>query len=294
MSYENFVPSVFSSTILKALRAHTVWAKGCHNEYTGKITEAGDKITFRSMGDPTVHTVAFADRNNDIADPEMLETGSLDLEIRQIRTLNFLVGDIDAKIAEGSLMTLAKENVPMVLADDMDQYIARLGTVNMHNGQSPLFSASPIRVARGASSATQKNPLDLIDDLVEALSDNNVPESAKLEMIVPPKFYKLVKQEYRELDTDNSEMISTGRVGRYNRVSIVQSTNCYKNEGVYHLCIRTPRYIGMADALTKVEAYRPEKKFADAVKGLHLYDAKIIREKEGFFVPVTMEAAAST
>jgi len=289
MSYEKFVPSVFSATILKALRANTVWAKGCHNEYTGKITEAGDKITFRSMGDPTVHVVEYDNRNNDIDEPEILETGSLDLEIRQIRTLNFLVGDIDAKIAEGSLMTLAKENVPMVLADDLDQYIAKLGTKNMHNGKSPLFSETAIKIARGESSSTQKNPLDLIDDLVEALSDNNVPQSAKLEIIVPPKFYKLMKQEYRELDTDNSEMMSTGRVGRYNRVSVVQSTNCHKPaSGQYHLCIRTPRYIGMADALTKVEAYRPEKKFADAVKGLHLYDAKIIREKEGFFVPVEM------
>lgn len=290
MSYEKFVPSVFSSTILKALRAHTVWAKGCHNEYTGKITQAGDKITFRSMGDPTVHTVEYANRNKDIADPEMLDTGSLDMEIRQIRTINFLVGDIDAKIAEGSLMTLAKENVPMVLADDMDQYIAKLGTVALHNGESPLFKNTAIKVARGASSASQMNPLDLIDDLVEALSDNNVPQSAKLEIIVPPKFYKLMKQEYRELDTDNSEMMSTGRVGRYNRVSVVQSTNCYKPAaGQYHLCIRTPRYIGMADALTKVEPYRPEKKFADAIKGLHLYDAKVIREKEGFFVPIEME-----
>lgn len=289
MSYEKFVPSVFSSTILKALRAHTVWAKGCHNEYTGKITQAGDKITFRSMGDPTVHTVEYANRNKDIADPEMLDTGSLDMEIRQIRTINFLVGDIDAKIAEGSLMTLAKENVPMVLADDMDQYIAKLGTVALHNGKSPLFKDTAIKVARGASSASQMNPLDLIDDLVEALSDNNVPQSAKLEIIVPPKFYKLMKQEYRELDTDNSEMMSTGRVGRYNRVSVVQSTNCYKPAaGQYHLCIRTPRYIGMADALTKVEPYRPEKKFADAIKGLHLYDAKVIREKEGFFVPIEM------
>ena len=289
MSYEKFVPSVFSSTILKALRAHTVWAKGCHNEYTGKITKAGDKITFRSMGDPTVHTVEYANRNEDIANPEMLDTGSLDMEIRQIRTINFLVGDIDAKIAEGSLMTLAKENVPMVLADDMDQYIAKLGTVALHNGKSPLFKDTAIKVARGASSASQMNPLDLIDDLVEALSDNNVPQSAKLEIIVPPKFYKLLKQEYRELDTDNSEMMSTGRVGRYNRVSVVQSTNCYKPAaGQYHLCIRTPRYIGMADALTKVEPYRPEKKFADAIKGLHLYDAKVIREKEGFFVPIEM------
>lgn len=289
MSYDKFVPSVFSQTILKELRAHTVWAKGCHNEYTGKITEAGDKITFRSMGDPTVHTIEYANRNNDIADPEMLDTGSLDLEIRQIRALNFLVGDIDAKIAEGNLMALAKENVPMVLADDMDQYIAKLGTVALHNGESPLFATTAIKVARGTSSSTQKNPLDLIDDLVEALSDNNVPQSSKLEIIVPPKFYKLAKQEYRELDTDNSEMMATGRVGRYNRVSVVQSTNCYKPAAnQYHICIRTPRYIGLADALTKVEAYRPEKKFADAIKGLHLYDAKIIREKEGFFVPIEM------
>lgn len=289
MSYDKFVPSVFSQTILKELRAHTVWAKGCHNEYTGKITEAGDKITFRSLGDPTVHTIAYADRNNDIADPEMLDTGSLDLEIRQIRAINFLVGDIDAKIAEGNLMALAKENVPMVLADDMDQYIAKLGTVALHNGESPLFATTAIKVARGTSSSTQKNPLDLIDDLVEALSDNNVPQSSKLEIIVPPKFYKLAKQEYRELDTDNSEMMATGRVGRYNRVSVVQSTNCYKPAAnQYHICIRTPRYIGLADALSKVEAYRPEKKFADAIKGLHLYDAKIIREKEGFFVPIEM------
>lgn len=290
MSYEKFVPSVFSQTILKELRAHTVWAKGCHNEFKGKITEAGDKITFRSMGDPTVHAIEYANRNEDITGPEILDTGSLDMEIRQIRAINFLVGDIDAKIAEGNLMALAKENVPMVLADDMDQYIAKLGTVNMHNGESPLFKPSPIKVARGTSSADQMNPLDLIDDLVEALSDNNVPQSAKLELIVPPKFYKLTKQEYRELDTDNSEMMSTGHVGRYNRVRIVQSTNCYKPAtGRYHLCVRTPRFIGLADALTKVEAYRPEKKFADAIKGLHLYDAKIIREKEGFFVDVEME-----
>lgn len=268
----------------------TVWAKGCHNEFKGKITQAGDKITFRSIGDPTVHTIAYANRNEDIPEPEMLDTGALDMEIRQIRAINFMVGDIDAAIAEGNLMALGKENTPMVLADDMDQYIAKLGTVALHNGNSPLYSTTAIKVVNGTSSSTQQNPLDLIDDLVEALSDNNVPQSSKLEIIVPPKFYKLAKQAYRDLDTDNSEMMSTGKVGRYNRVSVVQSTNCYKPAtGQYHLCIRTPRYIGLADALTNVEAYRPEKKFADAIKALHLYDAKIIREKEGFFIPVEME-----
>ena len=35
---------------------------------------------------------------------------------------------------------------------------------------------------------------------------------------------------------------------------------------------------GDASALdTKVEAFRPEKRFADALKGLHLYGAKVVR-----------------
>ena len=44
--------------------------------------------------------------------------------------------------------------------------------------------------------------------------------------------------------------------------------------------IRTQRAIGLAKPLTHTEAYRPEKKFADAVKGFILFDAKVVRPKE--------------
>jgi hypothetical protein len=32
-----------------------------------------------------------------------------------------------------------------------------------------------------------------------------------------------------------------------------------------------------AEQINKVEAFRPEKRFADALKGLHLYGAKVVR-----------------
>ena len=44
--------------------------------------------------------------------------------------------------------------------------------------------------------------------------------------------------------------------------------------------IRTQRAIAFAKPLTHTEAYRPEKKFADAVKGFILFDAKVVRPKE--------------
>ena len=33
----------------------------------------------------------------------------------------------------------------------------------------------------------------------------------------------------------------------------------------------------LAEQIVKVEAYRMEKRFADAVKGLHVYGCKVIR-----------------
>ena len=49
----------------------------------------------------------------------------------------------------------------------------------------------------------------------------------------------------------------------------------------YHKCLaRTKRAIAFAEQLSEIDAYRPEKRFADAVKGLHLYGAKVVHPTE--------------
>jgi len=44
--------------------------------------------------------------------------------------------------------------------------------------------------------------------------------------------------------------------------------------------VRTGRAIAFAGAIDQVEAYRPETLFSDAMKGLNVYGAKIVRPKE--------------
>ena len=44
--------------------------------------------------------------------------------------------------------------------------------------------------------------------------------------------------------------------------------------------VRTKRSIAFAEQLSEIEAYRPELRFADAVKGLHLYGAKVVYPEE--------------
>jgi hypothetical protein len=45
----------------------------------------------------------------------------------------------------------------------------------------------------------------------------------------------------------------------------------------YKIMFGTSRAISFANQILKVEAYRVEKRFADAVKGLNVYGAKVVR-----------------
>ena len=44
--------------------------------------------------------------------------------------------------------------------------------------------------------------------------------------------------------------------------------------------MRTRRAVAFASQISEINAYRPESRFADAVKGLHLYGAKIVYQNE--------------
>ena len=61
-----------------------------------------------------------------------------------------------------------------------------------------------------------------------------------------------------------------------NNIATATSSNV-----LYHKCLaRTKRAIAFAEQLSEINAYRPEKRFADAVKGLHLYGAKAVYPNE--------------
>ena len=99
---------------------------------------------------------------------------------------------------------------------------------------------------------------------------------------VSPRFYKLFKQAYINKDTDNSAMLENGRVAMYGNVTVKLSNNVERTEdgAVDNIMIRTKRAIAFVNPLTHTEAYRPEKSFADAVKGFVLFDGKVVRPKE--------------
>lgn len=278
MAYQNFIPSVWNEGIERELERLCVFVEDCNRKYEGQVKKKGESVTILGVGKPTIKTLSKANRNNDIDAPEEVEDTSVIMYINQIRYFNYLVGDIDKAQSVGGIMDALEAETSEGLADEVDKYVAGFAT---DTSVQKLF-ASPVKVVTGTASTGEKNVLHILDEAIQKLYENDVKSTTKVVVTVSPRFYTLFKREYVDKDTDNSEILKNGRVGKYGNVIIKMSNNVCKTDSgaTDNIMIRTQRALAFAKPLTHTEPYRPEKKFADAVKGYILFDAKVVRPKE--------------
>ena len=102
--------------------------------------------------------------------------------------------------------------------------------------------------------------------------------------ISPSLFYNLLKDKLTDIYTDNRDLIKKGVNGNYNGAIVKLSNNLYSDGTDEYMMIRTKKAIAFAGQISETEAYSPEDLFADAVKGLDTYGAKVVRPKELYVV----------
>lgn len=280
MAYSNFIPSVWAETINRELERQCVFAGDCNRIYEGEISRKGDSVHILGVGKPTIKSIERANASGEIDAAEEIEDTSTILTVNQIRYFNYKVGDIDKAQAVGGLMDALSKETSEGLANEMDRYIANMAldqTVEKLTSEDTLI--------------TSANVLSTLDDAIEKLQENDVNFSGGVVITVSPRFYKLFKQAYIGKDTDNSAMLENGKVAMYGNVTVKLSNNVAKsNSGATdNIMIRTKRAIAFVNPLTHTEAYRPEKSFADAVKGFALFDGKVVRPKEIININVKYE-----
>lgn len=279
MAYANFIPSVWNEGINRELERLCVFVEDCNTKYEGEVKKKGESVTILGVGKPTITRIAKADRNQNLNDPEEIEDTSVIMYINQIATFNYMVGDIDKAQGAGGIMEALEEETSEGLANEVDKYIAGFA---VDSSVKPLNTSAVKVVAKETTTSGEKYILDIVDDAIQVLQENDVKETTKVVMTISPRFYKLFKKAYRFEDTDNSKLLKNGKIGMYGNVVVKLSNNVHKtNNGKEdNIMIRTQRAVAFAKPLTHTEAYRPEKKFADAVKGYILFDAKVVRPKE--------------
>ena len=95
-----------------------------------------------------------------------------------------------------------------------------------------------------------------------------------------PDFMALLLQDDRfvKAGTDAGEArLQNGFVGRAAGFDIYESNNVYSTQ-TYGTVIAAPAFATtFAEQIVETEAYRLEKRFADGVKGLDVYGAKVVQ-----------------
>ena len=271
MAYTNFIPSVWAEAINRELEKALVFAEDCNRQYEGNVSKHGDSVHILGVGKPTIRTLDRENASGNIEEAEEVEDKSVILNIYQISYFNYLVGDIDQSQAVGGLMDSLSQESAYGLADAMDQYIAKMA-----------IGADVPKLTADATVVTRENVLSILDEAIQILQENNVNIASGVVVTVSPRFYKLFKQAYVDKSTDNTGELKNGKVAMYGNVTVKLSNNVAKTDdgATDNIMIRTKKAIAFVNPLTHTEPYRPEKKFADAVKGYVLFDGKVVRPKE--------------
>lgn len=271
MSYQNFIPTVWAEGINRELERAHVFVADCNRQYEGQVKQKGDSVRILGVGKPTISATTSKDIT--LGDAETVEDTAVTMPINQIRYFNYKVDDIDKRQAVGGIMEALSKETSEGLADEMDKYVADLAKAD----EAVLHTAT-------ATQITKANVIETIDEALVKLYMNDVKPTSKITLTVPPWFYMTLKQRYVDLDTDNSDMLKNGKVGRYGNVIVKMSNNVssvtQSGHDVSLIQLKTDKAIAFANPMTHVEPYRPEKKFSDAVKGFVLFDGKIVRPKE--------------
>lgn len=266
MAYENFKPTIWSKYIQHEIEKKAVLTDNCWKQFQGEA-QHGKIVKVLGVGKPSIGTYTGAK----IGAPEAIAGTDVDLAIDQAKYFNFAVDDVDkAQSVEGLMEALMQESaIAMALA--RDSYVASLASGATYTSESLAIS-------------TAANAKSAIDAGILALRENDVPITDNAVIELPPFLYMLLRDKYIELDTNNHSLLAKGVVGYYDNCKVVVSNNLYNDGTDTYAMVRTNKAIAFASQVDKVEAYRPEELFSDAVKGLNVFGAKIIRPKELYVI----------
>lgn len=278
MAYENFIPTVWAEGIERELERLSVFKEDCNTKYEGKVKEKGDSVRILGVGKPTIKRIGRSAKNADIDAPEEIEDTSTVMYINQIAYFNYMVGDIDKAQSVDGVASALQQETSEGLANEIDVDIAGKA---VDSNVKKLFLTPP-KLVSGATSDGERNVLDVLDEALQYLFENDVKPSTDIVATVSPRFFTLFKKAYMKADTNNSDILKHGKVAMYGNVTVKMSNNVFRSDGggVDNIMLRTKRAVAFANPLTHTEAYRPERKFADAVKGFILFDSKVVRPKE--------------
>ena len=274
MSVANFIPKIWSARLLAHLDKKHVYATLVNRDYEGEIKNFGDTVKINQIGDITINDY---EKGKDIADPEDLSGDQTILTLDQAKYFNFAIDDVDKSQVNPKLMDAAMQRAAYSMNDVTDKYLANLMYLAAVNNNGTNLGSDDSAVV-----PTKNDAYDYLVDLGTDLTEKDVPTEGRW-VVVPAWYHGLLLKDSRFVGngTDyNKALIEGGEVGVAAGFRVWLSNNVPNVSGAkYKIVAGTNAGASYAEQILETKAYTPEKRFADAVKGLHVYGGKVVQPK---------------
>lgn len=266
MAFEKFKPTIWSKFMQHQLGKMTVFEKDCNFQFKGEVGK-GKKVKILGITRPTIGDYT----GDSIDEPNELDGNEVELVIDQAKYFNFGIDDIDEAQAIEGVMQAYLTEATRAMAEERDTYIAAMAK-DFENASA----STAITDANSAKSA--------LNAALNVLHSKGVKLADNVTAYLSPQMYMHLYDHITSLKNNNDAMIEDGVLGMYCGAKIKMTNNAFNDGTDDYIIIKTDRAIAFASGINSVEAYRPEGRFMDAIKGLNTYGGKIVHPDEMYVI----------
>jgi hypothetical protein len=269
----DFIPTIWAARLLVALEKSLVYGQTnvSNRDYEGEIRASGNTVKIASIGDVAVNDYT---KDTDIGDPDVLSDDDQSLLIDQAKYFNFYVDSVDRAQQNVNVLDEAMRRSAWALREKADAFLAAaMG--------SAVISGNTIGSIATPKVPTKDDAYEYLVDLSVLLDEANVPIDGRF-VVVPAWFHGLLLKDQRFVKAGTSrsdKALANGEVGEAAGFAILKSNNVPSTAGTkYKIIAGHSIATAYVEQIVDLQTYKPEKRFGDAVKGLHVYGAKVVRD----------------
>ena len=258
------IPTIVSSGILESLKENLVYGRLLNDDYLGDVIP-GNAVKIPSIGSVTVspYTV-YTDM-----DDEEAEDSSQSLTIDQQQYFSIVLDDIDAAMSKPAILAAYAREAAHQIQKKIDGYLAGIlsaGTLTTGLGDG----TTPIEV-NSANIGSQLSAMAVL------LDNALVPRSGRYVVLPPWAVEKLVLANIAD-STNNVGELAEGFVARHAGFNVLMSPLVPNTAGAkYKIIAGSNISATKAIGINKTEIIRHPTQFADKLRGLAVYGAKLTR-----------------
>ncbi len=259
MAIDNFIPEVWSAGVTQSFIANQLVIPTLNTQFTGTVSR-GNTVHIINATTPTIVDYAAASRSitaEALADTEVL------LNIDQEKAFSVNVDDVDRVQAAGEFNAWT-EAAGKALAEDAEAYVIAQMLAGATDGNAGDVAVDTAAEAKAAIRAIRKQ-----------LTVAKVPANNRF-VVVNPDMADLLLSDLSDVAAaGSSSELRDGAIMRLYGMDVIESPLVDE---------ATPAAIGyhadmvaFVNQIQSLESLRNPTKFADIVRGLNVYGAKVVK-----------------